>query len=292
LACNGVEALSLFDQYQPRLIISDWSMPEMDGLELCRRIRARSGGNHVHFIMLTMHSSETDLARAFDAGVDDFLAKPFHETAMLTRLRAGLRSVALYSEISDRHQGSRQLNEQLNDLNQRLQRLAITDDLTGLYNRRQAMHRLEEHWALCDRYQRPVAIVTLDIDHFKSINDAHGHSAGDVVLAGVADAMRESVRATDTVCRIGGEEFLIILPCQTTQEAERCANRCRQAVASRIFTYNGSTIRATLSAGVASRRADMAQAADLLKEAYNALDAAKHAGRDTVRIARADSQAA
>ncbi len=115
------------------------------------------------------------------------------------------------------------MNEQLNDLNQRLERLAITDDLTGLYNRRQAMHRLEEHWAVCERYQRPLAVVSLDVDHFKAINDLHGHSAGDQVLQGVAEAMRECVRTTDTVCRIGGEEFLIILPCQTTQEAEVCA---------------------------------------------------------------------
>jgi putative two-component system response regulator len=287
-ACNGIEALRLFDEHQPKLIISDWSMPEMDGLELCRRIRARTGGNHVHFIMLTMHSDEDELAKAFDAGVDDFLAKPFNETAMLTRLRAGLRAVALYGEISDRHQGSRQLNEQLSDLNQRLERLAITDDLTGLYNRRQAMHRLEEHWALCDRYQRPVAIVSIDIDHFKNVNDEHGHSAGDLVLKSVADIMRECVRTTDTLCRIGGEEFLIILPCQTTQEAEVCANRCRTAVADHVFEYNGVKIRATISAGIASRRTDMVQAADLLKEADNALYAAKHAGRNTVRMARVD----
>jgi len=187
LAADGNEAMELFDEHQPKLIISDWAMPGLDGLELCRRIRAKTGGNHVHFIMLTIHSDEEELGRAFDAGVDDFLAKPFNETAMLTRLRAGLRAVALYEEISDRHQGSRQLNEQLSDLNQRLETLAITDDLTGLYNRRQAMHRLEEHWALCDRYQRPVAIVSIDIDHFKNINDVHGHSAGDLVLQGVAD---------------------------------------------------------------------------------------------------------
>jgi putative two-component system response regulator len=288
LAFNGQQALTLFDEHQPKLIISDWSMPEMDGLELCRRIRSRTGGNHVHFIMLTMHCNEEELAKAFDAGVDDFLGKPFNETAMLTRLRAGLRAVALYSEISNRHQGSRQLNEQLNDLNQRLERLAITDDLTGLYNRRQAMHRLEEHWALCDRYQRPVAIVSIDIDHFKSINDAHGHSAGDLVLQGVAEVMRQCVRTTDTVCRIGGEEFLIILPCQTLQEAEVCANRCRIKVAERIFEYNGISIKTTISAGIACRRADMAQAADLLKEADTALYAAKHAGRNTIRGTRTE----
>jgi diguanylate cyclase (GGDEF)-like protein len=150
------------------------------------------------------------------------------------------------------------------------------------------MHRLEEHWALCDRYQRPVAVVSIDIDHFKEINDAHGHSAGDLVLQGVADAMRECVRTTDTICRIGGEEFLIILPCQTTQEAEVCANRCRVAVADRQWEYNGQMIKATISAGIAGRKADMVQSADLLKEADAALYAAKHAGRNTVRGTRVD----
>jgi putative two-component system response regulator len=288
-AANGVEALTLFDQQQPRLIISDWIMPEMDGLELCRRVRTRLGGKHIHFIMLTMHSDEEELSKAFDAGVDDFLAKPFNNVALLARLRAGLRAVELYSEISVRHQGSRLLNEQLTDLNQRLERLAITDDLTGLYNRRQAMHRLEEHWALCERYQRPVSVISIDIDHFKEINDSYGHSAGDLVLKGVADAMRHCVRTTDTVCRIGGEEFLIVLPCQTTQEAEVCAQRCRTAVAAQSWECNGQTIHATISAGIAGRRQGMSQAADLLKEADTALYAAKHAGRNTVRFARAES---
>jgi diguanylate cyclase (GGDEF)-like protein len=289
VAGNGLEALAMFERHRPKLVISDWSMPELDGLELCRRIRAQSGGGHVHFIMLTMHSDEAELSKAFDAGVDDFLAKPFNATAMLTRLRAGLRAVALYGEISDRHQGSRRLNEQLNDLNQRLERLAITDDLTGLYNRRQAMHRLEEHWALCDRYQRSVAIVTIDIDNFKMINDRYGHSAGDFVLRGVAEAMRLSVRTTDTVCRIGGEEFLVILPCQTTREAELCAQRCRSTVEAQEFHYNGEVIRATISAGVAGRKPDMLQTTDLLKEADNALYAAKHAGRNRICIARSEA---
>ena len=289
IASDGAEAIALFDQHHPRLVISDWAMPKVDGLELCRRIRARSGGRHVHFIMLTGLSDEDQLGKAFDVGVDDFLAKPFNSTAMLTRLRAGLRAVALYGEISERHQGSQQLNEQLNNLNQRLERLAITDDLTGLYNRRQAMHRLEEHWALCDRYQRSVAVVSIDIDKFKSINDTHGHSAGDIVLQGVAEAMRRSVRTTDTVSRIGGEEFLIILPCQTTTEAEICAQRCRTAVEAMEFNYHGIVIRATISAGVAGRRTEMTQPAELLRDADRALYAAKHGGRNQVCVARPEA---
>src|SRR5207302_457367 len=205
VACtDATEALAVFEVHKPRLIISDWEMPDVDGLELCRRVRTRTsaGGAHVHFIMLTIHSSRDQLSRAFDAGVDDFLAKPFSEAELIARLRSALRVVALYDELSRQHQGSRQLNEQLTNLNQRLERLAITDDLTGLYNRRQATHRLEEHWAYADRYQRPIAVITLDIDHFKDVNDRHGHAAGDTVIRVVADILRSCVRSTDTVARI------------------------------------------------------------------------------------------
>jgi putative two-component system response regulator len=290
LACgDGREALELLEVHNPRIIISDWEMPGVDGLEFCRRIRARPGTEHVHFIMLTVHTGKEELQRAFDAGVDDFLAKPFNDAELMARLHTGIRAIALYDELSRQHRGSRQLNEQLTTFNRRLEKLAITDDLTGLYNRRQAMHRLEEHWSLCERYQRPVAVVSLDIDHFKQINDQHGHACGDTVLRTVADILRMCVRSTDTVCRIGGEEFLIVLPYQTQQEAEICAQRCRLAVAQQPFIYEGRPLRATVSAGVASRRPDMQQCLDLLRESDEALYAAKRAGRNTVCCARNDS---
>ena len=283
---DGLQGLMLFDLHQPRLIISDWTMPGIDGLELCRRVRSRSGGSHVHFIMLTMRSDEQELTKAFDAGVDDFLAKPFNSAAMMARMRAGLRALSLHEELTQKHQGSRELNEQLTNLNHRLEKLAITDDLTGLYNRRQAMHRLEEHWAMCDRYQRPLAVMSLDIDHFKQINDKYGHSAGDVVLKCVADILRECVRSTDSVCRIGGEEFLILLPFQTLQEAEICAHRCRQGIAAKQFDCGEHQVRATISAGIASRRKGVQEFSELLKEADEALYAAKRSGRNAVRSLR------
>jgi putative two-component system response regulator len=285
---DGVEALAMLETFQPRLIISDWEMPGVDGLELCRRVRARVGADHVHFILLTVHTGTEQLKRAFDAGVDDFLAKPFNDAELMARIRTGLRAIGLYDELARQHRGSRQLNEQLTSFNKRLEKLAITDDLTGLYNRRQAMHRLEEHWALCERYSRPVAVVSLDIDHFKQINDAYGHAGGDAVLRRIADILRECVRSTDTVCRIGGEEFLIVLPYQTQQEAEICAHRCRQAISEEHFQFAEQTIRATISAGVASRRKDMAQCSELLVESDEALYAAKRAGRNAVCCARGD----
>ncbi len=287
-AADGTEALALFDLHQPRLIISDWTMPGIDGLELCRRVRTRAGGSHVHFIMLTMHAEEDDLSRAFDAGVDDFLAKPFNGAAMMARLRAGLRAVALYDEISQRHLGSRKLNEQLTNLNNRLEKLAITDDLTGLYNRRQAMHRLEEHWTMSDRHHRPMSIVSIDVDFFKQINDKFGHTAGDMVLQAVGTLLKQCVRSNDTVSRIGGEEFLLILPCQTLQEAEVCAQRCREMIEKHKFICGEHKVRATISAGISCRRADMQMCAELLREADEALYAAKNSGRNTIRLARSE----
>jgi putative two-component system response regulator len=227
--------------------------------------------------------------------VDAFLQTEMHFIAIKERFKDDERhastigAAAAESNPPAGLSDVRQTSEQLNDLNKRLEQLTITDDLTGLYNRRQAMHRLEEHWALCDRYQRTVAIISVDIDNFKAINDACGHSAGDLVLKQVAEIMQQCVRATDIVCRIGGEEFLIILPCQTAQEAEICANRCRERVAETHFVFNGKTIRATISAGIASRRPDMMQATDLLREADHALYAAKHAGRNVVRGTRDSS---
>jgi len=281
-AADGAEALQMFDLHSPRLIISDWEMPGMDGLELCRRIRSRAGGGHVHFILLTVHAEEDELCKAFDVGVDDFLAKPFNSAAMMARLRAGLRAVALYDEIAERHQGSRQMNEQLSSLNQKLEKLAITDELTGLYNRRQANQRLEEHWAMCDRYGRPLAVVSIDIDNFKQINDRYGHSMGDKVLCGVADLLRQAVRSNDILCRIGGDEFLIILSGQTLQEAEICAHRCRQAAAQSEFDCGPDKISPTISIGIACRRPDVLQCADLLRDADEALYEAKSAGRNRV----------
>jgi len=286
VCADGREALAVLELQNPRLIISDWEMPGLDGLEFCRRVRSRIGSDHVHFIMLTVHTSKDELARAFDAGVDDFLAKPFNDAELMARIRTGLRAISLYDELARQHRGSRELNEQLTSFNRRLEKLAITDDLTGLYNRRQAMHRLEEHWALCERYQRPVATISLDIDHFKQINDVYGHAGGDLVLCEIADILRACVRSTDTVCRIGGEEFLIVLPYQTQQEAEICAHRCRQAVAERQFKFGEQIIRATISAGVASRRKEMGQSAELLVDGDEALYAAKRSGRNAVCCAR------
>jgi putative two-component system response regulator len=285
-ATNGTEALALWETHSPRVVVSDWWMPGMDGVELCRQIRARSQSTPAHFVMLTAHSEKARLLDAYEAGVDDFLAKPFDQEELLARVRAGIRISKLHDDLVRKATGTQTLNAQLAVVNSRLERLSITDELTGLFNRRHAIFRVEEQWALSERYGRPFSVAMLDIDHFKRINDAHGHDAGDALLRRVGVILREQTRGTDAVCRVGGEEFLIIFPLQTMQEACICAERCRSAVERDAFKLGNVEFKVTVSVGVATRAADTTQSTDLLKLADQALYAAKRSGRNVMRTSQ------
>ncbi|HUO07556.1 MAG TPA: response regulator [Phycisphaerae bacterium] len=284
VAGDAETALEMVGNRRPRMIISDWSMPGINGTEFCRRVRALDQGEYIFFLIVTAHSEKRHMIEAFDAGVDDFVVKPFHQGELLARIRAGSRTLRLHDELNRRNDGAAKLNAQLLDLNGKLERLAVTDELTGLYNRRQALLRLEEKSMHADRYGDALSVAMLDIDHFKMINDTYGHDAGDEVLRQVAATMQASVRATDTVCRVGGEEFLIILPAQTAEEAANSAERCRAALAKLPCMVNGVQIAVTVSIGIGSRRVNHGSATALLKDADNALYSAKRAGRNCVRM--------
>jgi len=283
--CDGHEALSAFLEHSPRVIVSDWVMPKMDGVELCRIIRSRASEAQAHFIMLTANTEKSQLLTAFDAGADDFISKPFDSEELLARVRAGIRSTKLHDELVRNATGSRALNAQLAIMNSRLERLSMTDELTGLFNRRQAMTKLDEQWALATRYPKPLSIAMIDVDHFKKINDTLGHDGGDAALRRIASILRDQTRGTDVLSRFGGEEFMILFPHQTIQEARICGERCRAAVEAHAFNVNGKTFRATISVGLAMRTREMTGLNDLLKVADEALYAAKGAGRNLVRLA-------
>lgn len=282
---DGVDAMNAFLEHRPRVIVSDWMMPNMDGVEFCRQLRAREPDAPAHFIMLTGNTQKSQLLTAFEAGVDDFIGKPFDHEELLARIRAGIRSTTLQDELIRKASGSQALNAQLAIMNSRLERLSVTDELTGLFNRRQAMLKLDEQWALSSRYAKPLTIAMLDIDHFKKINDTHGHAAGDEILRRLAAILRDHTRGTDLVCRVGGEEFLIIFPSQSPQEAQVCTERCRKAVDSYSFSVNDASLRMTISIGLALRTREMTGQADLLKAADEALYAAKRNGRNRVQLA-------
>jgi putative two-component system response regulator len=281
-ASNAGEAMEIFTTQLPGLIVSDLEMPGASGIELCCRIRARAAAEPVHFIMLTSRSDQNSMLEAYKAGVDDFVTKPFNSDELIARVRAGLRTCRLHEELTRKTSRLQAVNIRLTQMNGRLDRLSITDELTGLFNRRHAMVRLEEQWALAERYRRLLTVGLVDVDRFKKINDTYGHDAGDLVLRRVAGILRDQTRGTDAVCRIGGEEFLIIFPSETMEEAIACCQRCRAAVEAHTFRVGDANIAVTISVGVAMRSQNTLQFPDLLREADKALYAAKNTGRNRV----------
>lgn len=280
VARNGVEALRVVEQQCPQLVITGWTMPEMDGITLCRKLRENAVRNDVYVIILTIQESVDRLVEAFEAGADDYLVKPVAQKVFFARLRAAQRVVRLQEELAfDREQLLR-FSRDLASSNERLQRLALTDALTELPNRRFAMERLEQEWALCRRGDRTLSCMMVDVDHFKPINDKFGHQTGDEVLKCIAHTLRQSARTQDVVCRYGGEEFLVICPDTGIGATTRCAERLRLNVAALQFKNQGAGIKLTISIGVAEKKNGIASIDELLGRADECLYAAKQGGRN------------
>lgn len=280
VARNGVEAMGLVEQHHPQLVITGWTMPQMDGITLCRKLRENPERRNVYVIILTVQESVDRLVEAFEAGADDYLVKPVAQKVFFAHLRAAQRVVQLQEELAfDREQLLR-FSKDLAASNERLQRLALTDALTELPNRRFAMERLEQEWALSKRGDRTLSCMMVDIDHFKPINDKFGHSAGDEALKLVASTLRQSARTQDVVCRYGGEEFVVICPDTGIDAAYQCAERLRLNVAALKFKNQEAGIRLTISIGVAEKKEGVASIEKLLNRADECLYAAKQGGRN------------
>ena len=280
VARNGVEAMRIVEQHHPQLVITGWTMPQMDGITLCRKLRESSKRRDVYVIMLSIRESVDKLVEAFEAGADDYLVKPVAQKVFFARLRAAQRVVRLQEELAfDREQLLR-FSKDLAASNERLQRLALTDALTELPNRRFAMERLDQEWALSKRGDRTLSCMMVDIDYFKPINDKFGHQAGDEALKCVANTLRQSARAQDVVCRYGGEEFVVICPDTGIDAAYQCAERLRLNVAALKFKNQGVDIRLAVSIGVAEKKEGATSIEDLLSRADECLYAAKQGGRN------------
>ncbi|MBA4382790.1 MAG: diguanylate cyclase response regulator [Sideroxydans sp.] len=281
IASNGIEALNLIEKERPQLIVTDWLMPQMDGIALCRELRRKPENRSIYVIIVTMLESADKLVEAFEAGADDYLNKPITPKIFFARLRAAQRVVQLQEEIAfDREQLIR-FSAELSAANERLQGQALSDALTGLPNRRFAMERLEQEWALTKRGDRTLSCLMVDVDHFKSINDRYGHQVGDDALKLVADTLRRAARTQDVVCRYGGEEFLVICPDTDAQAAVQCAERLRTNIAAQgLRLQDGSEHKMTVSIGVAEKSEAINTLEALLIRADNNLYAAKEAGRN------------
>jgi diguanylate cyclase (GGDEF)-like protein len=281
VATDGAEALTLLDKERPQLIITDWIMPEMDGITLCKKLRARDDFRDVYIIVETAQESQDKLMEAFEAGADDYVLKPITAKMFHARLRAAQRVIQMQDELQhDRAQLLNYSNE-LADANARLKDQVLHDTLTGLYNRRYAMERLAQEWALSKRGDRTLSCLMLDIDHFKGVNDQYGHIVGDEALKLVAHTLRQTARGQDVVCRYGGEEFLVICPDTKMNEAHECAERLRTNVAEqKLVLKSGVELKMTISVGGVEKKESIDSMEKLLICADNNLYAAKKAGRN------------
>lgn len=280
VARNGVEAMAQVELHKPQLIITDWMMPEMDGLSLCRKLRERIEWRDIYMIVMTAQEDPDKLVEAFEAGADDYLVKPVVQKIFFSRLRAGLRVVKLQEELAADREQLLRLSTDLAEANEGLQLLARTDVLTSLPNRRAALERMEQEWAMTKRGNRNFTCMMVDVDHFKSVNDRHGHPVGDMVLKKVAEVLRAVARAQDVVCRYGGEEFLVICPDTDVVEATSCAERLRKNVMSLVVTSGKDVIRVTVSIGIAEKTDHMSSLDELLSLSDQHLYAAKQVGRN------------
>lgn len=284
-ARDGREGLRLAVAERPQMIISDWLMPEMDGVTLCRALRETDEGRHIYFLLLTGLENDDSLVEAFEAGADDFVTKPFAPRVLLARLRAGHRVIRLQEEAIRDSQSLRRFATELAVANRRLRQAALTDPLTGLPNRRYAMERLEQEWASASRTRRPLTLMMIDLDSFKRVNDTHGHDVGDLVLRQVALTLRKAARAEDVVCRLGGEEFVLCSPDTSLGAALRLAERLRLAVGNAPVPVGSAACPVTVSVGVAEKAGGMARFDDLLKAADEALYRSKQLGGNRVQPA-------
>jgi len=275
----------------PRIVITDWEMPEMTGIQLCQTLRLTEAGRKMYILIVTAREDDDQAVEAFGAGADDYVVKPFNPRILLARIRAGQRMILMRQQVEESERVRLRQVAELGILTRKLRAAAMTDALTELPNRRYAMTRLKQEWETSVRTGRPLSVVMVDIDHFKRVNDLYGHDAGDAVLRDTAQILKSKSRAGDVLCRLGGEEFLSIhVGCDLTS-AEQCAERLRVAVETHEPSHHSFHESVTISLGVAQRTEGMTCIDDLLKAADEALYAAKGAGRNRLRsMIRPDDQ--
>jgi two-component system, cell cycle response regulator len=282
-ASDGAEAWDLYKAHPDvEVIISDWMMPEVDGLELCARVREDQpddgSGSYTFFVFLTALGDKEHLLEGMEAGADDYLSKPLDREELRARLKAASRVMSLYNRLA------RQKKE-LESLNLELFRQARRDPLTKLGNRLRMREDLEALHDRVGRYGHTYCVLLCDVDSFKSYNDFYGHLAGDEVLRRVARIVLETVRKGDSCYRYGGEEFLVALPEQSLENATKAAERLREAVEEAALPHEGNSPPGvvTLSVGIADLSPGENKTIDaLLREADDALYRAKALGKNRV----------
>jgi two-component system cell cycle response regulator len=266
---GGTKALDVIHNWDPDLVLLDMNMPGLSGIETLQHLRQKK---HYVSVMFISGSSDTEsVIKGLDSGADDYMPKPFDPLELLARVRTQLR-------IKD-------LNDQLRQANEKLKELVDTDDLTGLFNMRSIYQRLESEIERCRRFDRPVCVVMMDMDHFKNVNDGHDHLFGSFVISEVGRIIKSTIRSIDIAARYGGDEFLIALTETNETGAAQFCERLRKQIEKTHFINGKDEIKKTISLGFAIIEPfdKVTDAKTLVRTADHALYEAKAAGRNCFR---------
>ncbi len=283
VATDGSAAWEILVTQEIDVLLTDWIMPGIEGPELCRRVRSELGDDrYIYVVVVTVLGHHDKVLDGMQAGADDYLIKPIDPFALRTRLVAAERVTALHDQLV---QGQKRLK----GANRELLSLSLTDTLTGLGNRRRMEEDLTRTHARAIRVGRSYAMMLLDIDHFKLYNDHYGHQAGDEALRQLALCLGGAVREDESIYRYGGEEFLVLMPDCSVEDAAQAGERIRHAVTERAIPHGFRPTTppvVTLSGGVSCWAPGSSHSVpDLLHRADKALFEAKEAGRDRVHVA-------
>ncbi len=272
-ATDGNDAWEkLQEEDAPKLVILDWMMPGMEGIEICRKIRknTKSEDQYTYVTLLTAKESKENIVAGMDAGADDYITKPFDQHELRVRVRAGQRIVQLQSELLEAKKD--------------LLLQSRTDPLTGVLNRRAILSQIESELSRARRENTKISVSMLDLDHFKKINDTYGHLAGDAVLRECMNRVGDSVRTYDSIGRFGGEEFLVVLPGADQADVLCVAERIRHNIVEKDADVEEVSISFTISQGLATSNGDIT-VENLIAMADEALYRAKENGRNRVEHA-------
>lgn len=276
------DALDSALELQPHMMVLGCHSATPEIVELVAALRRTSLGRVMHLLLRVGDASDEALIALLEAGGDDALPRTVAPRLLQARLRAGLREVRLQRELEYDRMELHGFAAQLAITNRRLRDMALTDALTGFRNRRYAMDRIEQEWAVAERGSHPLSCMVIDVDSLKEINDAFGHDAGDRALIHATRTLRKALRAQDVICRIGGDEFLVICPGADLAAVLTGAERARLAVAAEEMEFEGRRSRLSVSIGVATIGPDVPDAAALMKLADRGAYVAKEAGRNRI----------
>jgi diguanylate cyclase (GGDEF)-like protein len=281
VAGDGVAALDLARRIRPDLMLLDVMMPGMDGFSLCSEIKKEDSLANIPVVFITARSEPDDIVRGFDVGGQDYIAKPFHPKELYARIRTHIELKSAQEIMKEDSRRLAEVNRDLAGALERMEIMARIDPLTGLANRRFLIERLGQEAARTRRHGKVMSIAIADIDNFKRINDTKGHECGDIVLQRIASVLSGGVRREDLLARWGGEEFLLVFPETTPENARGISEKLRSQVASTRIRYEEEDVHITITLGVAEYNPALEADANI-RRADAALYKGKQSGKNRV----------